>query len=216
MFLDFFRISEKWIVWFIYIPQIDWVVTNSTINSFLTNVPILRSLKTVARDYKMETFARNESRYLGRVVTFWVINPLSASVALIETSQLICTANQLTGFYMRATLALNGLSRTEKLWLTRILSSNLGSNPVCCVCLRSRFWEPWQWAWLKIRLTHLFPMHPFSTPWKQKTSRFSVMFSGKRGGLHLEHMGLPNVSVNNYAKQFIIRVIIIFVRNWNK
>ena len=28
----------------------------------------------------------------------------------IETSQLICTANQLTGFCMRATLALNGLS----------------------------------------------------------------------------------------------------------
>ena len=38
------------------------------------------------------------------------IKPLSASVALIiETSQLICWANQLTGFYMRATLALNGL-----------------------------------------------------------------------------------------------------------
>ena len=29
----------------------------------------------------------------------------------IETSQLICTANQLTGFYMRATLALNRLSK---------------------------------------------------------------------------------------------------------
>ena len=27
----------------------------------------------------------------------------------IETSQLICTANQLTGFYTRATLAINGL-----------------------------------------------------------------------------------------------------------
>ena len=27
----------------------------------------------------------------------------------IETSQLICKANQLTGFYMRVTLALNGL-----------------------------------------------------------------------------------------------------------
>ena len=28
----------------------------------------------------------------------------------IETSQLICTANQLTVFYMRTTLALNGLT----------------------------------------------------------------------------------------------------------
>ena len=36
-------------------------------------------------------------------------NPLSPSIALIETSQLIYTANQLTGFYMRVTLALNGL-----------------------------------------------------------------------------------------------------------
>ena len=27
----------------------------------------------------------------------------------IETSQMICIANQLTGFYMRVTLALNGL-----------------------------------------------------------------------------------------------------------
>ena len=28
----------------------------------------------------------------------------------IETNQLICTANQLTGFYMRATLPFNGLN----------------------------------------------------------------------------------------------------------
>ena len=34
----------------------------------------------------------------------WVLNPLNACVALIETSQLICFANQLTSFYMRATL----------------------------------------------------------------------------------------------------------------
>ena len=32
----------------------------------------------------------------------------------IETSQLICTANQLTGFYMRATLTLNGLREKLK------------------------------------------------------------------------------------------------------
>ena len=35
------------------------------------------------------------------------INPLSASVCpYVDTSQLVFTANQLTGFYMRATLAL--------------------------------------------------------------------------------------------------------------
>ena len=31
----------------------------------------------------------------------------------IETSQLICFANQLTGFYMRAALAFNGLMPDE-------------------------------------------------------------------------------------------------------
>ena len=39
----------------------------------------------------------------------FLINQLNASVALIETSQLICCANQLTSFYIRATLAFNGL-----------------------------------------------------------------------------------------------------------
>ena len=39
------------------------------------------------------------------------LNPLNANVThYIETSQLICIANQLIGFYMRATLAFNGLS----------------------------------------------------------------------------------------------------------
>ena len=32
-------------------------------------------------------------------------------------------------------------------------------------------------------LTHSFPMHPFSTPWKrQKTLRFSDVFRGERKG----------------------------------
>ena len=49
-----------------------------------------------------------------REITFsikkmFLFNPLSASAALIETSQLIYCANQLSGFYMGAALALNGL-----------------------------------------------------------------------------------------------------------
>ena len=40
-----------------------------------------------------------------------MLNPLNASVCPhIETSQLVCTTNQLTGCYMKATLAFNGLS----------------------------------------------------------------------------------------------------------
>ena len=38
------------------------------------------------------------------------LNPLSASVVLVL--KLICTAIELTGFYMRATLALIGLTST--------------------------------------------------------------------------------------------------------
>ena len=37
--------------------------------------------------------------------------------------------------------------------------------------------------WVSILLTHSFPMHPFSSPWKhQKTVRFSEVFRGKRKG----------------------------------
>ena len=46
----------------------------------------------------------------------------------IETSQLIYTANQLTGFYMRATLALNGFNST---------SSFFCIGPVSCLLLMS-------------------------------------------------------------------------------
>ena len=43
-------------------------------------------------------------------------NPLSASQCCphIETSQMICCANQLTGFYMRATLTLNGVKTVSR------------------------------------------------------------------------------------------------------
>ena len=40
----------------------------------------------------------------------------------IETSQFICCANQLTGFYMRATLAFNGLILAELNQLIKLYS----------------------------------------------------------------------------------------------
>ena len=56
-------------------------------------------------------------RILSEKFKTFVISHLSMSLIIkcqccphIETSQLICTANQLTGFYIRATLALNGLN----------------------------------------------------------------------------------------------------------
>ena len=44
----------------------------------------------------------------------FVFNPLNASVALIETDQLICCANQRTGFYMRLTVAFNSLNESKQ------------------------------------------------------------------------------------------------------
>ena len=71
------------------------------------------------------TLCKNVTVYI--YITSNSINPLSASVALIETSQLICSANQLTGFYMKATLALNGLSPGEPV-ATILTSSDLNMN----------------------------------------------------------------------------------------
>ena len=51
----------------------------------------------------------------------------------IETSQLTCTANQLTGFYMRATLAINGLVRGARI---KILGSTNGVSKGCLKYLR--------------------------------------------------------------------------------
>ena len=64
----------------------------------------------------------------------------------IETSQLICTENQLTGFYMRKTLALNGL-KWEKL-----VDSKLQ--------LYQRYRQPFEWL-----LTEK------DTPWKNYAER---------------------------------------------
>ena len=67
-------------------------------------------------------------------------NPLIASVAL-ETSQFICTANRLTGFYVGTTLAVNGLisrchfsqlSRTSFSIAWRKKRKKIHSNTFCC------------------------------------------------------------------------------------
>ena len=42
----------------------------------------------------------------------------------IETSQLNCTANQLNGFYISATLALNGLKRKLRYWFLKQSSTS--------------------------------------------------------------------------------------------
>ena len=50
-----------------------------------------------------------------------MINPLMTNIPHhVETSELICSANQLTGFYIRATLALDGL-----IWKSPFAQENL-------------------------------------------------------------------------------------------
>ena len=56
----------------------------------------------------MDIFLRN---YMCLFVYFLLIYLTQCQCFLhIETNQLICTANQLTGFYMRKTVAINGLN----------------------------------------------------------------------------------------------------------
>ena len=52
---------------------------------------------------------------------FSQINPLSVCCPHIETSQLICSVNQLTDFYMRTILALNGLSLLQNIYKQLLL-----------------------------------------------------------------------------------------------
>ena len=40
----------------------------------------------------------------------FIFNPLTTNVSIIETSQLICPANQMDGFYMGGTLVFKELS----------------------------------------------------------------------------------------------------------
>ena len=53
------------------------------------------------------------------------INSLNTKVAIVETSQLICSANQLTGFYIMATLAFNELMLN---WYIGNVKTRLGPN----------------------------------------------------------------------------------------
>ena len=64
----------------------------------------------------------------------------------IETSQLICTANYLTGFYMRATQAINGLK--EKYGITddveyrrchRIFKQSNRNRPQTVICKATKY-----------------------------------------------------------------------------
>ena len=48
------------------------------------------------------------------VILFEILNPLKTNVPYhIETSQLVCNGNQLTGFYTMGTLVFKGLNTSQ-------------------------------------------------------------------------------------------------------
>ena len=61
----------------------------------------------------MGTLARNRLNQSNdlhcKSIGLELVNSLNARVVIIETSQLVCSASQLTGFYMMVTLAFNEL-----------------------------------------------------------------------------------------------------------
>ena len=69
-----------------------------------------------------------------------MINPLSASVALIQ-KPVNGTANQLTGFYMTATLALHGLksSGPANIYLFKISNRNTRKMYEVCCKIKTEF-----------------------------------------------------------------------------
>ena len=64
-----------------------------------------------------------------------LLNPSSASVALI------CCANQLTGFYMRATLTFNGLTLTLTFSFLTFIFLSLTLNKTKTLFLLTKIWH---------------------------------------------------------------------------
>ena len=68
-------------------------------------------MKSLSKTVTISHFATTFNNFALKIER--MVNPLNVSVASIETSQLICKANQLTSFYMRATLVFEWLAHFE-------------------------------------------------------------------------------------------------------
>ena len=77
------------------------------IHKTMIECPWKRSKNLNKMDVKEECQERNKLNLYDKTRIF-LFNPIKCQCyPHIEASQLICTANQLTSFYMRATMALN-------------------------------------------------------------------------------------------------------------
>ena len=103
----------------------------SWFNAFLANVSILNPLKTpekqsffrVFRGYKMETLARKGSKLKFMLIFpngFYCLTHLTSKLSSCR-NQSICIANQLTGFYMIASLAFNELTQKWYFSILRVI-----------------------------------------------------------------------------------------------
>ena len=72
----------------------------------------------------------------------------------IETSQLICIANQLTDFCMRATLALSGLNRKKNCYFLSYWQGNM--NRYCSILLLSPDKPNYHWTFWKQKIVFKF------------------------------------------------------------
>ena len=107
-----------------------------------------------------------------------LLNPINASATVIQFSQLICTANQLTGFCTRTTLAFNGLMKLQvatllkKETLVHVFSGDFCKNfnrgtlfyktlPGDCFCF--------------IPIQNFFPLTITLSEWKKKQLMFQVV-----------------------------------------
>ena len=77
--------------------------------SVLCHILLLVSSECIINEYYCPEFTKDLKEVPCDVAEILLYNSFNAKAAIMETSQLICFENQLTGFYMMPTLAFNEL-----------------------------------------------------------------------------------------------------------
>ena len=91
------------------------IIVNSFFHNALgTDILGKNGLNTVRRVFRTLSKIYDETFFVNSEQLSSNSSSVCPGYPHIETSQLICFANQMTGFYMRATLTLNGLTISAK------------------------------------------------------------------------------------------------------
>ena len=94
-----------------------WVKNDKKMAIFIPSSHLPPPIQFSLNTKSLRTIVCKHTKQTKRFKLTGLLELLSASVALI------CTANQLTGFYMRATLALNGLKHYKSFFLLKLIAS---------------------------------------------------------------------------------------------